>query len=154
MSYAMSQYAYKRVGVETASQEKLVLMLFDGAVQRAEKARRALENGTAKDAHAPLIRAQEIIAELRSSLNMDVGEIAANLDRIYEYIQHLLVQANVRKDPAPLAEAIEHMQSMRDTWEQAFALAGEAPAATQPKPQLPNPAAGGRLQGGTLNFRG
>lgn len=124
MPNSATQYdTYKRVDVETASQGKLVVMLFNGAIQRAEEARRQIEKQNIEGVHNHLIRAQEIIAELRSALDMKAGEVARNLDRIYEYFQHLLIKANIRKEVDPLVECIEHMTTMRDTWQEAFAKA-------------------------------
>jgi flagellar protein FliS len=117
---ASSHKLYRQVNVETASQGKLVVMLFDGAIQRAEKAKQCIESGNTGPVHNHLIRAQDIVAELRGALNMEAGEVAQNLDRIYEYFQHLLIKANVRKDTAPLAEAIELMVEMRETWSECF----------------------------------
>lgn len=115
--------AYKRADVETASQGKLVVMLFNGAIQRVEEARRALDQTpkATSEAHAHLLRAQEIVAELRSSLDLRAGDVATQLDRVYEYIFHLLVQANLKKDGAQLEEALGHLTTMRDTWAEAFA---------------------------------
>ena len=87
--------AYTRVDVETASQGKLIVMLFNGAIKRAEEAKRQLDKGDRQSVHNNLVRAQDIIAELRGALNMKAGEIAVNLDRIYEYFQHLLISATV-----------------------------------------------------------
>jgi len=133
MSAMATKYgAYTRVDVETASQGKLVVMLFNGAIKRAEEAKRQLEKGKYDLVHNNLVRAQDILAELRGALNMNAGEIAKNLDRIYEYQQHLLINANVRKSSAPIDECVELMTSMRDTWEQAFeqvAKEGVHPAA-------------------------
>ena len=114
--------AYKRVDVETASQDKLIVLLFNGAIQRAEEARRlmSLEPMDITGIHNKLVRAQEIISELRSALDMSTGEIAENLDRSYEYFHHLLVQANLKKDTALIEEAVELMTVMRDTWEEVF----------------------------------
>lgn len=120
---AMSYGTYKRVDVQTASQGKLIVMLFNGAIQRAEEARRLLSRGKTDGVHSNLIRAQDIIAELRSALDMKAGPIAAQLDRIYEYFQHLLIKANIRKEVLPLDEAIQHLGTMRDTWQEAFAKA-------------------------------
>lgn len=128
---AASYSAYKRVDVETASQGKLVVMLFNGAIQRAEEAKRQIAKGRAEGVHNNLIRAQDIVAELRNSLNMKVG-VARQLDRIYEYFQHLLIKANVRKECAPLDEVIGHLISMRDTWQEAFAQAAKEQSAPQP----------------------
>lgn len=125
MSAAPTSYsAYKRVDVETSSQGKLVVMLFNGAIQRAEEAKRQLAKGRTDGAHNNLVRAQDIVAELRSALDMKVG-IAKQLDRIYEYFQHLLIKANIRKDNAPLDEVIGHLTAMRNTWQEAFAKAAE-----------------------------
>lgn len=116
---------YTTVDVETASQGKLIVMLFNGAIKRAEEAKRQLGKGKNESVHHNLIRAQEIIAELRSSLDMRHGEIAKSLDRLYEYFQHLLVTANIKKTAAPIDECIGLMAGMRDTWQEAFRQAAE-----------------------------
>ena len=132
MSASEASYsAYKRVDVETASQGKLVVMLFNGAIQRAEEAKRQLSKGRTEGVHNNLIRAQDIVAELRSALNMTVS-VSRQLDRIYEYMQHLLIKANIRKDCAPLEEVIDHLVTMRDTWQEAFAQAASGKPAQGP----------------------
>lgn len=146
MSVSSASYsAYRKVDVETASQGKLVVMLFNGAIHRAEEAKRQLEKNSNAAAHNNLIRAQEILGELRGALNMKAGTIAANLDRIYEYLQHLLIQANLRKDGTFIDECLTHLVSMRDTWEEAFrdvaresAVQGVAPRVSAPNANLVN----------------
>jgi len=134
---AGSYSAYKQIDVETTSQGKLVVMLFNGAIQRAEEAKRQLEKGSINGVHNNLIRAQDIIAELRTSLDMSTGEIAANLDRIYEYFQHLLVKANVQKSPEPIGEAVTLMTEMRDTWKEVFAKEESQATSATRKPVPP-----------------
>ncbi len=121
MQQALQYGAYRKVEVETASQGKLIVMLFNGAIQRAEQAKRMLERKKLEGAHTHLIRAQEIISELRGALNMEAGDIALNLDRSYEYIHHVLVQANVKKDAALIDESIAHLEELRDGWQEAVA---------------------------------
>lgn len=133
MEYAANHKRYQQVNVETASQGKLIVMLFNGAVQRAEKALHAIESGTSEGAHNHLVRAQDIIGELRGALNMEAGEIAENLDRIYEYFQHLLIKANVRKDPEPLKDVIDLMSLMRDTWAELFSQTNESASPSKPQ---------------------
>lgn len=133
MSAAAQYNAYKRVDVETASQGKLIVMLFNGAIQRAEEAKRQLSKGRTEGVHNNLLRAQDIVAELRSALDMKVT-VAKQLDRIYEYFQHLLIKANIRKDSLPLDEVIVHLTTMRNTWQEAFAKAASAPSSDQAKP--------------------
>jgi flagellar secretion chaperone FliS len=123
---------YKKVNVETASQGKLIVMLLNGAIQRAEEAKRQIERGRIEGVHNNLIRAQEILTELRSALNMQAGgAVAANLDRIYEYFQHLLVKANIHKTVEPIEECVRMMIPIRDTWRELFEQLAreESPAA-------------------------
>lgn len=125
--------AYTRVDIETASQGKLIVMLFNGAIKRAQEAKRQLEKRNFQEAHNNLIRAQDILAELRGALNMKAGEIATNLDRIYEYFQHLLITANVRKETESIDQCCELLVSIRDTWQEVFAkLSREQAGQTAP----------------------
>ncbi len=124
---------YTTVDVETASQGKLIVMLFNGAIKRAEEAKRQMEKGKNEAVHNNLIRAQEIIAELRSSLDMKHGEVAKNLDRLYEYFQHLLITANIRKKEAPIDECVALMIGLRDTWQEAFRQVAEQQPAEAPR---------------------
>ena len=55
-----------------------------------------------------------------SSLNMDVGEIALNLFRLYEYMHYRLVEANVRKDIEPIDEVLGLFQGLKEAWEEAI----------------------------------
>lgn len=134
MSASAQQFgAYTRVDVETASQGKLIVMLFNGAIKRAEEARRQLQQGNNQGVHNNLIRAQDIVAELRGALNMSAGEIAENLDRIYEYFQHLLIQANIKKSPDPIEQCVLLMTQIRDTWQELFdTVAREAKSTPAP----------------------
>ena len=124
---------YTTVDVETASQGKLIVMLFNGAIKRAEEAKRQLEKGKNEAVHNNLIRAQEIVAELRSSLDMRHGDVARNLDRLYEYFQHLLITANIRKTAAPIDECIGLMTGLRDTWQEAFRQVSEQQTGDAPR---------------------
>ncbi len=117
-----SYSTYRKVDVETTSQGKLLVMLFNGAIQRAEESRRLMEMAPMDipAIHSKLVRAQDIIAELRAALDMSVGEVAVNLDRSYEYYQYLLIQANIKKDPEILVECVDLMTVIRDTWQEVF----------------------------------
>jgi len=114
------QQTYKQVHVETASQGKLIVMLYDAAIKRTGEAITLIGTKKLDMVNNNLVRAQDIIAELRASLNMKAGEIATNLDRLYDYIHRLLVRGNVRKEPAPLQEALQLMKVLRETWKELF----------------------------------
>lgn len=118
---AAGSAAYRRVEVETASPERLVVMLYNGAIRHVEDAKRTIALKDVRRTHDHLIRAQEIVTELRGALNFKAGDVAHNLDRVYDYVHRLLVLANLKKDSAPLDECLGHLRELRDAWDQIAA---------------------------------
>ena len=66
-----------------------------------------------------MIRAQDIVIELNSSLNMDY-EISTNFRNLYGFILDNLIDANIQKKTEPIEEALEILMEMRDTWKEAM----------------------------------
>lgn len=110
----LQQYASN--SAQTASPGRLVVMLYDGFLKFASQARSAIEAGDVGAAGTRLTRAQDIVAELRVSLDMTQGPISENLAQLYEYVNDQLVQARLKRDVAPLDEAVTHMSSLREAW--------------------------------------
>ncbi|MBE3580494.1 MAG: flagellar export chaperone FliS [Thermoanaerobacteraceae bacterium] len=111
--------AYRTNQVFTLSQEKLVLMMYDGGLRFCRQGLAALKDRDYEKANENLIRAQEILAELMAGLNFEAGEVARQLYRLYEFMHWYLVQANVNKRAAMVEEVIELLQGLRDAWEEA-----------------------------------
>ncbi len=111
---------YMETQVQTAPAENLVLMLYDGALRFARQAQVDLAEGRMQDAHNNLTRAQDILGELMGSLNMDMGEVAENLFRLYEFMQYRLVTANVRKSAEPISDVVQMLGELRVAWEEAI----------------------------------
>lgn len=109
---------YKNTNVTTASPLTLVLMMYDGAVRFIQQGIAAIEERNYEQANNNLGRAQDIVAALAGALDMRQGEVAENLQRLYDYMQTRLVEGNVRKDAAPLQEVIRLLQELREAWEQ------------------------------------
>ena len=78
----------------------------------------AMSEGTPSEtAHRELVRAQNILNELRCSLNHDRGGvIAANLDSLYNWCLAQLLDANVGKDPSGLPPVQKVLAELRDAW--------------------------------------
>lgn len=114
---AAAHYLSERVA--TASPAQLIGMLFDGAVGALTKAGVLQKEGRFLDANTPLIRAQEIVLELRCSLNQDTGDLAGRLDALYAYAHGRLVHANVSRDLAATHEVREILDQLRLAWRQA-----------------------------------
>ncbi|MBE6083129.1 MULTISPECIES: flagellar export chaperone FliS [Tissierellales] len=108
---------YKQNSILTAAPEELTLMLFDGAIKFVNLGKIHIENGEIEKANSAILRAQDIIVELDSSLDMKY-EISKNLDEIYKFILNRLIAANLKKDIAPLDESLELLNEIRDTWKE------------------------------------
>lgn len=116
-----NQYAdrYLTDKVTTASPAELIGMLYDAGVLAMQAGLAAVEARQAEDAHRHLVRAQDIVHELRCSLRLDAGEIAHNLNDLYEYVGRRLVDANLAKDRRVVAQCLEVFTPLRDAWREA-----------------------------------
>lgn len=123
MALAQNPYAqYKQQSVNTAGPERLLIMLFDGAIRYCGQGRKAMEEKDIEKSNYYLLRCQDIVFELMGSLNMDY-EISKSLLNMYEYINYNLQQANIEKDLKYLEEAESYLREFRDIWLQAAKLA-------------------------------
>ena len=112
---------YQKNAIQTASPAKLTLMLYDGAVKFTNIAIEAIEAGDIEKAHNNIVKAQNIIVEFRSTLDMKYP-VAKDFDVVYDYIYRRLVEANMKKDKDILVEALKHIKTMRDTWREVMKL--------------------------------
>jgi len=120
--YATTMQAYKQYETSqahTADGGELIVMLYQGALRFLARASTTLQAGNLQESHDNLIRCQDIIAELMGSLDLSAGDIAYNLYRIYEYMYHRLVQANLHKDAKPLDEVARLLRELLPAWQQA-----------------------------------
>ncbi|RXZ44821.1 flagellar export chaperone FliS [Crenobacter cavernae] len=106
------------VEVEAASPHKLVLMLFDGAIAAIRQARIQMVSRNIAEKGRLIGKAVAIVDEgLRASLNRDAGgEMAANLDDLYEYCGMRLLEANLKNEPALLDEVERLLGEIRGAW--------------------------------------
>ena len=121
---ARSANAYQRVSVETevsqADPHRLVSMLFDGLLSNISAARGALSRGDIKTKCQHVGTAIRILEEgLKGTLNLaEGGEIAQNLQRLYDFCVMRLTQANARNDDAIFKEVVEVLTPITDGWRQ------------------------------------
>ncbi|WP_342119398.1 flagellar export chaperone FliS [Pseudoduganella sp. OTU4001] len=129
--------AYAKVGLETgvsaASPHKLIVMLYDGALAAIATASVQMGAGNIQEKGKAISKAIQIIDNgLRASLDKEVGgEIAANLDALYEYMSSRLLHANINNDQQALEEVRGLLADLRDTWNQ---IGGNAGAANKTQP--------------------
>jgi len=115
--YQQNAAKYRQAQVETATPAQLLVMLYDGAIRFLSIAREKMESRDLESRHTNLIKAQKIIAELLSSLDMKRGgEVAANLQRVYTFMLQQLVEANINDKVAPIDEVLGMLRELRESW--------------------------------------
>ena len=131
--------AYATVGLETgvaaASPHKLVVMLYDGVIVSLLSAINNIKSANIGAKGAALSKAITIIDNgLRASLDKNAGgEIAQNLDALYDYMSRRLLEANIKNDTTIIEEIHGLMASLRDAWVQ---IGDKAEPAAQQAPAL------------------
>lgn len=113
---------YQQNSVTTATPEELTLMLYNGAIKFSKLARINMEDKNIVETNKNLIRTQDIISELDTSLNLDY-EISQELSNLYMFIRERLIDANIEKNIEILDEIIPIIEGMRDTWKEAMEVA-------------------------------
>lgn len=110
--------SYKETKVTTASQSKLIIMLYDEAIKQIDVAMEAVKANKPKDiSHNAFIKSQDCISELMVSLDLEKGgEIAQNLFSIYNYFNRQLLLANTTGDLKTAGEILVMMKELRESW--------------------------------------
>ena len=122
---------YKSNSIATASPAELTLMLYEGAIKFGNIAIKAIEEKDIQKAHVNIIKVQRIIDEFRNTLDFKYP-VAKDFDRVYEYLERRLLEANMTKDAEIIEEVVTHLRSMRDTWKEVMKRAkSPAPGGAQ-----------------------
>lgn len=121
MTYAQAAATYQRNAVMTASPEKLIKMLYEGAIKHLEHSRIGLtDENTSRSQEVGLAlgKAIGIVGELRASLDHTVGgDISRNLDQLYEFVLDQLSQANLQRTPDGVNASLEVMRTLKEGWD-------------------------------------
>lgn len=106
-----------RTDIASASSHRLILMLLDGAIEKIRAADGALVRGDIATKGASVSWAMSIVDGLRASLDREKGgDLAGNLDRLYEYINRTLLQGNLNNERSKFAETIGLLAEIRGAW--------------------------------------
>lgn len=118
--FAMKQYQQVSVhsGIMDASPHRLVQMLMEGMLEKVALAKGNMANNNIASKGENISKAIAIIGGLQSSLNIDAGgEIAENLNSLYDYMANRLVIANLHNDEAILDEVASLMVEIKIGWD-------------------------------------
>ncbi len=122
--------AYLEQEILSADPLRLVCMLYQAAIVELRDARRYLAAGDIRKRCAAISKACDIIGELLSSLDRDSGgHVAEQLGALYEYSLNRLLEANLKKADAPLAEVLALLTTLNEGWQEIAAKPRTAPTA-------------------------
>ena len=113
---------YRQSSVQTSTPAQLLLMLYDGAIRFVRGGIEGIREQDIQKTNTLLNKAQTIISELTVTLNASY-EAVQGLPALYEYINHLLMESNIKKDTQPAEEALGYLVELRDTWAEAAIIA-------------------------------
>lgn len=123
---AESLEQYKVAQIETATPERLIVMLYEGAIKFLQLAVQALEHRHWETSNRNILRAEAILLELMNVLDMNLGgELAQNLYNLYDYMYRTLVRANLEHQPEAVREVIGLLENLCSAWEQAANIVGQ-----------------------------
>lgn len=118
MSYQQYE-AYKNNAVNTASPGELTLMLYNGCLKFIKQAQKGLHESNFEWKNTNVQKAQNIIHELMVTLNQET-EIGQQMLPLYDYINNILIEANIKNDVKKLDEAYSLVEDFRNTWKEVL----------------------------------
>ena len=133
--------AYQQADVNTADPLKLIIMCYDGAINNLRAARDCIVARDLERKADAFDRASDFIGELNRALDFERGgEIARNLNALYNYMLRRLMEANIRLETGTIDEIIGLLEELRSAWQELASGPREslaAPVPVQPQPQQP-----------------
>ncbi|MGI8780600.1 MAG: flagellar export chaperone FliS [Solirubrobacteraceae bacterium] len=113
-----SPATYKRQSIMTAPPERLVVMLYDGAIRFFVQAAAAMREDARVTASERLDRGEAIVDHLLVTLDMSAGEIAERLEGIYVFSKRLLLEARMERDADKVDVVCAYLSELRESWAQ------------------------------------
>jgi flagellar protein FliS len=117
---------YKQTAVKTANRGQIVIMLYEAAIQNVKKAAVAIDQKDIPGKGVAIGKAHDIINELLNTLDFEVGgNIAKDLERLYNFMTEQLVKANMEISKEPLQTVQKLLETLLDGWKGAVNQGGQ-----------------------------
>ena len=114
---------YQTSNITTATPEKLMILLFDGAIQFLIKAKTSIEENNFKERSQNIDGARKIIRELMRTIDLENGnDVSKQLFRLYNRMAMKLIKANVQRNASLLDEVIEDLTNIRWGFQKAIEI--------------------------------
>ncbi len=114
---------YQTNNINTATPEKLMIMLFDGAIQFLQKAKIAIAEKNVQERSLNIDGARKIIRELMRTIDLENGnDVSKGLFRLYNRMSMNLIKANVQRNSNKIDEVIEDLTNIRWGFQKAIEI--------------------------------
>jgi len=119
MTYNKALNSYNQMNVNIDRPEKLILMLYEGALRFANFAKKAINENNIEEKVKYIIKTSNIFIELINSLDFEKGgDIAHYLNGLYAYQLELLAKANIENETKYLDDVIRVLKGLIDAWKE------------------------------------
>jgi len=114
---------YKQTSIESAGREKLLLLLYEGAIRFTKRAIIACDKGETVARCENIGRAYDIILELMNTLDFKIGgEVAENLEQLYMFMTEELTRANITGNKDHLNNVLKILETLYEGWKEAVEI--------------------------------
>ena len=114
---------YQTNNITTATPEKLMIMLFDGAIQFLQKTKTAIDEKNIQERSVNIDGARKIIRELMRTIDLENGnDVSKQLFKLYNKMAMKLIKANVSRNTALIEEVIEDLSNIRWGFQKAIEI--------------------------------
>ena len=114
---------YQTSNITTATPEKLMILLFDGAIQFLQKAKVAIAEKDLKERSANIESARKILRELMRTIDLENGnDVSKRLFRLYNRMAMKLIKANVQRSAGLIDEVLEDFMNIRWGFQKAIEI--------------------------------
>lgn len=110
--------SYKEQSISTMTKGEMLTTLYDGLLKKIALSKIAFEKNNLEEINTSLQKVQLILQHLQTTLDFKY-EISYNLNDLYDYCVHLVLEANIKKEPDGLEEVIKIITELRNAYVQA-----------------------------------
>ena len=117
---------YKQMAIKTANRGQILIMLYEAAIQYIKRAIVAIESKDIPGKGMAIGKAHDIVNELLNTLDFEIGgQVAIDLERLYNFVTEQLIKSNVENTKEPLVHAQKTLETLLSAWREAVAQSNQ-----------------------------
>ena len=114
-----SSNQYRSTQISTADRVKIISLLYEGAINFLNQSKIKIQEHDLKSKGVYLTKASRIVSELNSALDPTIDkELTSHLQRLYEFINFKILEANMSNNPVFIDESIKILKMLKEGWDE------------------------------------